>query len=72
MLRDAYYELVSGQATASVRYTANGVEREVRYASADRGLLYREWKDAERACGTVEGTARPLIRTIRLIPSKGV
>jgi hypothetical protein len=67
-LRDAYFNLLSGQLAASVDYLANGVTRRVTYARSDLARLETEMRAAAAEC---EGTTRRRVTTIRLATSKG-
>jgi hypothetical protein len=68
-LRDAYFNLLSGQLASEVEFLANGVTRRVRYSQTDLARLETEWRAAAGEC---EGTTGRRIHTVRLSTSKGV
>jgi hypothetical protein len=58
-LRDAYNRLISGQQESEVTYTANGVNRHVRYSQASLDRLLNAIREAEGECAVKEGGAPP-------------
>jgi hypothetical protein len=54
-LRRAYLDLISGTATQSVEYLANGVQRRVSYSQADLSNLKVEMERARAECMGIRG-----------------
>lgn len=67
-LREAYFELLSGQALVLVRYRQLEEERETRYHAADQRALLAELRNAERECAG----SGSRVNTVRLHSSKGL
>jgi hypothetical protein len=68
-LRSAYYRLLSGTQEMEVAYTANGVERRVKYSQGNLEILRTELAAAEQQCTGAYGSR---CHTIRLSTSKGI
>lgn len=54
-LKAIYYRLISGTSEASVKYTGNGVSREMSWNIANLTMLKAEIREAEEACAATGG-----------------
>lgn len=54
-LRDAYYNLISGQQEVEIIAKSNDGEQMVKFAKADLTTLKAEWQRAEDECQTASG-----------------
>jgi len=62
-LRTAYMSLLSGRATQSVSYTANGVQRSVTYSNVSMSELRKEMEIARAECEGGFGAGRRFAMT---------